>query len=111
MFTLCDRADAVPPRERPPALAPACLWVGALEAAAKSDGIVVAITKHGGHCGWFGWFDGLGAGSWLDRATKNFLSSASELSKEPKADGTTADHGASTTAEASTRISEAAESR
>lgn len=45
-------------------LCPPLAWVGALEAAAKSDGIVVAITEHGGHCGWF---DGLGAGSWLDR--------------------------------------------
>ncbi|CAM9172043.1 unnamed protein product [Ectocarpus sp. 12 AP-2014] len=89
-------------------LCPPHAWVGALEAAAKSDGIVVAITEHGGHCGWF---DGLGAGSWLDRATGNFLSSALELSKEPAAARAIADHGASPIAEASTRTSEAAESR
>ncbi|CAN0182399.1 unnamed protein product [Ectocarpus sp. 6 AP-2014] len=91
-------------------LCPPHAWVGALEAAAKSDGIVVAITEHGGHCGWF---DGLGAGSWLDRATGNFLSSALELSKESTAVGATADNGASPTAEdsSSTRILAAAESR
>eukprot|EP00752_Nemacystus_decipiens_P014833 g13206.t1 len=60
-------------------LCPPHAWVGALEAAAKSEGIVVAVTEHGGHCGWF---DGLGAGSWLDRAAGDFLASALELSKE-----------------------------
>ncbi|CAN0407125.1 unnamed protein product, partial [Ectocarpus fasciculatus] len=32
-------------------LCPPHAWVGALEAAAKSDGIVVAITERRGHCG------------------------------------------------------------
>lgn len=50
-------------------LCPPHAWVGALEAAAKSEGIVVAVTDHGGHCGWF---DGLGAGSWLDRVSRVF---------------------------------------
>lgn len=49
-------------------LCPPLAWVGALEAAAKSEGIVVAVTDHGGHCGWF---DGLGAGSWLDRVSSH----------------------------------------
>ncbi|CAN0068299.1 unnamed protein product [Ectocarpus fasciculatus] len=91
-------------------LCPPHAWVGALEAAAKSDGIVVcvAITEHGGHCGWF---DGLGAGSWLDRATGNFLSSALELSKIPVTARATADHVTSPTAEATAPTSEAAESR
>lgn len=45
-------------------LCPPMAWEGALKRAAKSNGIIVAITDKGGHCGWF---DGLGAGSWVDR--------------------------------------------
>lgn len=48
-------------------LCPPSAWEGALERAAKSEGIIVAITDKGGHCGWF---DGLGAGSWVDRVSE-----------------------------------------
>lgn len=51
-------------------LCPPIAWKGALERAAESEGIVVAITDHGGHCGWF---DGLGAGSWLDRVSAGVM--------------------------------------
>ncbi|CAM9900030.1 unnamed protein product, partial [Laminaria digitata] len=71
-------------------LCPPLAWVGALERAAKSDGIVVAMTDQGGHCGWF---DGLGADSWLDRATGDFLASALELSKETAARASRSDDG------------------
>lgn len=47
-------------------LCPPPVWQGALARAAESEGIIVAITDQGGHCGWF---DGLGAGSWLDKVS------------------------------------------
>lgn len=60
-------------------LCPPMAWEGALKRAAKSNGIIVAITDKGGHCGWF---DGLGAGSWVDRAAGDFLANALELRRD-----------------------------